>query len=159
MISWSGSVTGIKESMYVEWKLSRPLNIMPALYWYEVAKVLFALHCRRLPRSTITSCNVVVVRGNSKIKDLIGGRKNTRPFLGSKKGMHWPSFRLSLLMQSYFQIKTADACGQAPMGVGSIHGQNFQGIPHWIGMSLSPQQHGTKLPDSFHGWPYNALQG
>jgi hypothetical protein len=34
---------GINESMYVEWKLSRPLNIMPDLYWYEVAKVLFAL--------------------------------------------------------------------------------------------------------------------
>jgi len=45
-------------------------------------------HCRRLPINTIAMCKVVVVRGNSKMKDLTGGRRCMRSFLGSKKGLH-----------------------------------------------------------------------
>jgi hypothetical protein len=42
-------------------------------------------NCRRVPPSTIASCSVVVVRGNSKLEDLIGGLQCVRSFLGSGK--------------------------------------------------------------------------
>lgn len=69
------------------------LGVCPMNVWNICTKIYTDIgcpgqRCRKVPPSTVVSCIVVVVRGNSKFKDLNGGRRLHEAFVRTKERAH-----------------------------------------------------------------------